>query len=78
MVYGDGWCMYLIIHMNIIGKATSNTHYEIHLLLTNDKQQDDDILSYMWCMIFEKDIYKKFLLLEKDKYKCLIKIYTHT
>ena len=46
MVYGDGWCMYLIIHMNIIGKATSNTHYEIHLLLTNDKQQDDDILSY--------------------------------
>ena len=32
--------------MNIIGKATSNTHYEIHLLLTNDKQQDDDILSY--------------------------------
>ena len=57
MVYGDGWCMYLIIHMNIIGKATSNTHYEIQLLFKQTTNNKTTIYYHICdCMIFEKDI----------------------
>ena len=60
--------------MNIIGKATSNTHYEIHLLLTNDKQQDDDILSYKQ----KTHLYKCNIYVMHDIWEGYIKIFSYS